>query len=132
MKKKELQKIFRVPEGYTIDEIESQKEVHKVYCHVRKQGYNHEGEYSKTVTERRIRVVQHVMIEDSIVELVITQRRFRFHKQKTCRWEELPGIEKRGKTSNEFRKNSLRELQTQNYSQSSKKRGKVIIMPPKF
>jgi transposase len=86
----------------------------------------HNDHYSTTVSEKRIRKVAHIMIEDTQVVLVITQRRFRFHKHNTCKWELLPGIQKRGKTTDEFRKNSLRELQNENYSQVGKKRDVVI------
>jgi len=129
MKKTELKKLFRLPREYVLDNLREQEGASEVYCHSKTPGMWHEGEYSKTVSERRIRRVKHIMIEDTQVVLVITQRRFRFHQQKTCRWEKLPGIESCSKTSNEFQKNTLRELQTQNYSQSGKKRDVAIVTP---
>lgn len=120
-----LRKIFRIPDDYTIDSIIENKTKSEIHCHSKKQGMWHNDIYSKTVSERRIRRVAHIMIEDTQVLLVITQRRFRFHTLKTCKWELLPGIKKRGKITDEFRKNSLRELQTDNYSQVGKKRGVV-------
>jgi len=127
MKQSEMKKIFRIPKEYVLEKIEEREGVSEVHCHSKARGMWREGVYSRTVSERRVRRVLHIMIEDTQVILVITQRRFRFHKERTCRWEELPEIEKCGKTSNEFRKNTLRELQTQNYSQSGKKRGVATV-----
>lgn len=126
MKQREMKKVFRISEEFVIEKIEQNGGVTEIFCHGKRRGMWYGEEYSQRVSERRIRRVKHLMVEDSPVVLVITQRRFRFHKGETCRWEEFSDIEKNGKTSREFKKNSLRELQTQNYTQTGKKRDVVI------
>lgn len=125
MKSPNLLLAFQLPKEYVIEKIEKKDDEVLIYCHSRTRGFWYEGLYSKTVSERRIRRVQHIMMEDQKTILVITQRRFRFHKLNTCRWEKFSNIEEGCLTTNEFQQHTLRELQRDNYSGTGKKRGVV-------
>ena len=98
-------------EAYFIDKVEDNKfEVH-IHCHVKKRGMWFKGQYSKKVTEERIRRISHMMLENKQIVLVVTQRRFAF--KGTKRWEKLPDVSKYKQTTNTFRLHTLRELQRQ-------------------
>lgn len=125
MKSEYLRKVLKIDPDYVIEKVEEKGDETLVYCHSRKKGMWFKEIYSKTVSERRIRKIQHIMVEAQKVFLVITQRRFRFHKLKTCRWEPLEDIERNFSTTITFQKNTLRELQRDNYSGTGKKRGEV-------
>jgi hypothetical protein len=125
MKTEYLRKSLKIDHDYVIEKVEERGKELLVYCHSRKKGLWYEEVYSKTVSERRRRKIQHLMVEDQKVFLVITQRRFRFHKLKTCRWEGLVDIKRHSSTTNTFQLNTLRELQRDNYSGTGKKRGEV-------
>ena len=125
MKSDYLRKALQIDHDYVIEKVEENPGEILVYCHSRKKGMWHEEKYSKTVSERRTRKIQHIMVEDQKVFLVITQRRFRFHDLKTCRWEPLANLPKHCSTTETFQINTLRELQRDNYSGTGKKRAEV-------
>ena len=125
MKAEYFRKALQIDHEYVIDKVEEKPGEILIYCHSRKKGMWYGEDYSKTASERRTRKIQHIMVEATKVFLVITQRRFRFHKQRTCRWEELAGIEKHCSTTTAFQLNTLRELQRDNYSGTGKKRDEV-------
>ena len=129
MKSDCLRKALQIDHDYVIEKVEENPGEILVFCHSRKPGMWHKGIYTKTVSERRERKNQHIMVEDQKVFLMITQRRFRFHKLNTCRWEPLVDIERNFSTTIPFQKNTLRELQRDNYSGSGKKRGAVECSP---
>jgi hypothetical protein len=128
MQKHFLLKIFKL-EGYVIEKMEEKGGVIFIYCHSRKRGMWFQDEYSTKVPETRNRVLPHVMMEDQVVSLVVTQRRFNFSKHKTKRWEKLPDVGRRKQTTNTFRINTLRELQRDNYSGTGFKRQKSHMYP---
>ena len=87
------------------------------------------GERSFKINGMRVRNLPHMMLEDKMVILVITQRRFHFRKHKTRRWEALPDVSPKKQTTNTFRLNTLRELQRDNYSGTGYKRHKSNMFP---
>ncbi len=129
MKSDYLRKALQIDHDYVIEKVEENRDEILVFCHSRKPGMWHEDIYTKTDSESRKRKIQHLMVEDQKVFLMITQRRFRFHKLNTCRWEPLAGIERNFSTTMTFQKNTLRELQRDNYSGTGKKRGAVECSP---
>lgn len=125
MKAKDLRDAFQLNSEYVIDNIEHKDDSILIHCHSKKKGIWHKETYSSTVSERRTRKIQHIMIEDKKTFLVLTQRRFRFHKLNTCRWEPPSGVGWSCTTTDAFQKHTLRELQRDNYSGTGKKRGEV-------
>ena len=123
MKDSYFSKALQIDSKYVIDDVENVIGKILVYCHSRERGMWYENEYSRKVSERRDRKVKHIMVEDQQVFLVIKQRRFRFNKLKTCRWENLHGIANKEQTTEAFKLHTLRELQRDNYSGTGKKRG---------
>jgi hypothetical protein len=128
MKANDLRAVFQLNSEYVIDKIEHNEGEILIHCHSKKKGIWHEEVYSQTVSERRIRKIQHIMIEDRKTFLVLTQRRFRFHELNTCRWEQFSDIGWNCSTTKQFQQNTLRELQRDNYSGTGKKRGEVGCM----
>jgi len=110
-------------EGYVIDEIKYFDDEIQIKCHVRAKRMGFKDEYSNKVTETKVRKIHHMMLEDKPVILLVKQRRFKFKKYGK-RWEPLPQVKGKSRTSREFKKNTLRELQRDNYSGTGKKRGK--------
>lgn len=126
---KYFSKSFKL-EAYLIDEVrEYAAEIH-IHCHVKKRGVWFQGRYSEQVTEKRVRHIPHMMLENKRVVLVVSQRRFVF--KSTRRWEILPDIERYKQTTNTFRLHTLRELQRDNYSGSGHKRHMSGMFPMKL
>jgi len=117
-------------EAYVIDEVHDYSDEVHIHCHVRKRGMWFEGEYSKKITEEKLRRISHMMLENKQVVLLVKQRRFAF--KVTKRWERLPDVKKYKQTSNTFRLNTLRELQRDNYSGSGHKRHRSGMFPMKL
>jgi len=128
MQKNHLKKMFQL-QGYILDRIEYKLERTFVYCHIQKKSMILKGERSFKVSETRMRRLPHLMLEDKMIVLVLTQRRFYFSKYKTKRWEPLPDVSPRKQTTNTFRLNTLRELQRDNYSGTGYKRHKSNMFP---
>lgn len=126
---KYLSKLLKLKE-YIIDDLEEKGLEIQVKCHAKSRGMWLESQYSSRTTETRIRVIPHIMLENQRVVLIIFQRRFSF--KGTRRWEKLPGIGKRKRTTNIFRLHTLRELQRDNYSGSGKKRQMSGMFPMKL
>lgn len=107
-------------EGYVVDKVEDHQGETLVHCHLRKRGMWFEGQYSEKFSEKRIRRISHMMLENRQIVLLVFQRRFVF--KGTKRWENLLRVEKYKQTSNSFRLHTLRELQRDNYRGSGFKR----------
>ena len=122
MRQQNLTKTFKM-EDYVIDEIIYFEEEIQIECHVRARGMKHEGQYSGEVTEVKIRRIDHMMLEDKPVVLLVKQRRFKFKDGKKL-WERLPNVKGKQRATGEFKQNTLRELQRDNYSATGFKRGK--------
>ncbi|MBU0667749.1 hypothetical protein KKG24_05505 [Patescibacteria group bacterium] len=122
-------KTFKM-EDYVIDELEDKEFEVFIHCHAKKRGMWFKGQYSKKMTEERIRRISHMMLENKQVVLLVNQRRFAF--KGTRRWEKLPDVEKRKQTTNTFRLHMLRELQRDNYSGSGHKRQMSGMFPMKL
>lgn len=86
-----LKMVLKIKE-YDIEKIEEKDDKLYVYCHVRKKGIWYNGEYSKVQSTTRLKESKHMIIEDILVILKITQRKFYFKKQNKRIWEELPGF----------------------------------------
>lgn len=117
-------------EEYVIDEVEDKEFEVLIRCHVKKRGMWFKRQYSKKMTEERIRRISHMMLENRQVVLLVNQRRFAF--KGTRRWEKLPDVDKRKQTTNTFRLHTLRELQRDNYSGSGHKRQMSGMFPMKL
>lgn len=126
---KYLSKLLKLEE-YIIDDFEERGLEIRVKCHAKSRGMWFENQYSNRTTETRIRVIPHIMLENQRVILIIFQRRFAF--KGTRRWEKLPDIGKRQRTTDTFRLHTLRELQRDNYSGSGKKRQMSGMFPMKL
>jgi len=126
---KYLSKLLKLEE-YIIDDLEERGLEIRVKCHAKSRGMWFENQYSSRVAETRVRVIPHIMLENQRVILIVFQRRFSF--KGTRRWEKLPGIEKRKRTTNTFRLHTLRELQRDNYSGSGFKRQMSGMFPMKL
>ncbi|MFH1534053.1 MAG: hypothetical protein ABID64_03920 [Nitrospirota bacterium] len=126
---KYLSKSFKLKE-YVVNEVkENIHEIH-VHCHVRKRGMWFKGLYSRKIVESRVRILPHMMLENTRIVLVVTQHRFAF--KGTRRWEKLPDVGKGKRTTNTFRLHTLRELQRDNYSGSGHKRQMSGMFPMKL
>ena len=112
---KYLSKLLKLEE-YIIDGMKETGLEIQIECHVKDRGMWFEDQYSKKIVEIRTRIIPHIMLENQRVVLIVTQRRFSF--KGTRRWEKLPDVEKRQRTTNTFRLHTLRELQRDNYSGS--------------
>jgi len=128
MQKNHLKKLFKL-EGYILDRIEHKNCKTFLYCHLQSKGMTHKGERSIRVNETRTRYLSHLILENEMVILVVTQRRFSFPKHRTKRWEPLPDVSPHKQTTNTFRLNTLRELQRDNYSGTGHKRYKSHMYP---
>jgi len=128
---KEITQIFQI-EKYVIEKIKNKEDGIYIYCHSKDRGMWFNKSFSNKVTERRVRKVSHMMLENKPVYLVISQRRFYFPKHKTKRWEQLPDIKPKKQTTNTFQLHTLRELQRDNYSGSGHKRNKSSMFPIKI
>jgi len=122
MHKKTLTKMFKM-EDYVIDHIEYFDDLIEIECHVRARRMICTNESSIKVVETKIRRIDHMMLEDKPVILLVTQRRFQFKNGKRL-WEPLPNVKGKQRATNEFKKNTLRELQRDNYSATGFKRHK--------
>ncbi len=110
-------------EGYVIDDPQYFEDKIEIHCHIRARRMVGEDEFSSKITETKIRRIEHMMLEDKPVILLVKQRRFKFKSGRKL-WEPLPGVHGKQRTSLEFQKNTLRELQRDNYSATGFKRGK--------
>lgn len=126
---KYLSKLLKLKE-YVIDEMKEYAHESYIYCHSRAKGTWFKGKYSEKCAETRTRRIPHMMLENKRIVLVVTQRRFSF--KGTRRWEKLPDVEKRQRTTNTFRLHTLRELQRDNYSGSGHKRQMSGMFPMKL
>lgn len=122
MRIKTLTKMFKM-EDYVIDHIEYFEENIDIECHVRAKRMASNGEYSSKIVETKIRRIDHMMLENKPVMLLVKQRRFQFMSGKRV-WEKLPQVQGKQRSSSEFKENTLRELQRDNYSATGYKRGK--------
>lgn len=100
-----------------------------LYCHLQRKAMIYCGEASKKVNEVRIRHLPHMLLEDETVIIAVVQRRFYFPEHKIKRWESLPDVSPRKQTTDTFRLNTLRELQSDNYSGTGNKRHKSHMYP---
>lgn len=116
-----LSKILKLKE-YVIEKIEERDNKLYVFCHPKKRGMWHQGQYSKALSTTRIKESRHVVIDDTVVILRIRQRKFYFKKCNKRLWEELPGFKKQKHDSNTFRKNTLKNLRNTNYTGASENR----------
>jgi hypothetical protein len=126
---KYLSKILKL-KAYVINNVQETKTQIAVHCHPRNRGMWLNEEFSINVKETKTRRIPHMMLENQRIVLVVTQRRFAF--KGTRRWEKLPNIEKRKRTTNTFRLHTLRELQRDNYSGSGHKRQMSGMFPMKL
>ena len=131
MQKNHLKKTFKL-EGYILDKIEYLEQKILLHCHIQNKNMTYKGERSNRVNETKVRKFPHMMLENQVVYLIIEQRRFYFPKHKTRRWETIPDVEKRQRTTNTFRLHTLRELQRDNYSGSGQKRQMSGMFPMKL
>jgi len=123
MQKNHLKKLFKL-EGYILDKIEYKNGKILLHCHLQRKTMVYCGEVGRKVNEVKIRHLPHMLLEDEMVILVVTRRRFYFPEHKTKRWEPLPDISMYKQTTNTFRLNTLRELQRDNYTGTGHKRHK--------
>lgn len=123
-----LKKIFKLEE-FIIDNIsETNKEI-IVQCHSNKRGMRYEGQYSSAISTTRIKIARHMIVDDRVVILHITQRRFYFSKYDKRVWEVLPDFKRKKHDSNIFRKQTLNELRTTNYTGTSTRRHTSKMYP---
>lgn len=120
MQKQNLTKIFKM-EGFVIEKIINYEDKLEIKCHVRGKGIWINETFHEKVTETKIRRISHMMLENKPVYLLVKQRRFYIGKGKK-KWEGIPQVEGKSQTSNEFQKNTLRELQRDNYRGTGVKR----------
>lgn len=110
-------------EAYVIDEIEYFEDKIEIHCHIRQRGLWYKSRYYTKEITHKVRRIEHMMLEDKPVILLVRQRQFYLGNNKK-KWESLPGVSGKKRTSNEFCENTLRELQRDNYSGTGFKRGK--------
>lgn len=126
---KYLSKLLKLKE-YIIDGMEETGLEIRVQCHAKGRGMWFKSQYSKKIVETKTRVIAHIMLENQRIVLIVSQRRFAF--KGTRRWEKLPDVEKKQRTTNTFRLHTLRELQRDNYSGSGHKRQMSGMFPMKL
>jgi hypothetical protein len=128
MQKNHLKKLFNL-EGYVLDRVEHREDGTFLYCHLQRKSMAFRGERSMRFSGKRVRTLPHMMMEDKMAVLVVTQRRFYFPRHRTKRWESLPQVGRRKQSTDVFRINTLRELQRDNYSGTGHKRHKSHMFP---
>lgn len=126
---KYLSKLLKLEE-YIIDGMKKTGLEIQIECHAKNRGMWFKDQYSKKIVETRTRIIPHIMLENQRVVLIVSHRRFAF--KRTRRWEKLPDVEKRQRTTNTFRLHTLRELQRDNYSGSGHKRQMSGMFPMKL
>lgn len=128
MHKKYLQKILKL-KGYIIEKVEETDKEIFVHCHSKKRGMRHKGQYSSAISTKRIKNSRHIVIDDRVVILHITQRKFYFSKTDQRLWEILPDFKRKKRDTNTFREQSLKELRNTNYTGTSIKRHTSRMYP---
>jgi hypothetical protein len=122
MQKQNLIETFKM-EGFVIEKIINYEDKIEILCHVKGAGIWLKDKYYRKVTEIKTRKISHMMQENRVVVLVVKQRRFYVGQGKKL-WEAIPKVQGKAQTSLEFQKNTLRELQRDNYKGTGNKRNR--------
>jgi len=103
MQKNEIKKIFKL-DGYIFDKFEEQDDKIILHCHIQRKTMKLKSEISKTVNEKRGRLIAHCMFENKKVFISVWQRKFYFPKHKNKLWEPLPQVKKKQQSTSTFKK----------------------------